>query len=344
MQTKWYIFPLVFAVLMPCFFLQSQEITNLVFEGAGIKGLAYAGAVEYLESQQIMKNVERLGGTSSGAITALMIAIGYNADEMAKIISETNFARFNDVGWPIVGGVNRMKNNYGWYKGDSFEQWLEKLIEYKTGNADITFREMRENSYKDLYITGTCLNKQTLVIFSVETYPDMRVKDAIRVTISIPFYYQAVLMDSLGKIYPHDDARGGLDVFVDGGVIANYPIFIFDSITIENNKEIRIPNPHTLGFRIEPEEQAVRDQYDHALVPLEINNFIDFSEAFYTIVMRKLNRTILEDFDWERSVSISSKGIGPKIKKLSKAQKKLLINSGWENTSKYFVTRLACDH
>ncbi len=41
---------------------------KLVFEGGGVKGIAYVGAMEILEENQILQNIHRVGGTSAGAI------------------------------------------------------------------------------------------------------------------------------------------------------------------------------------------------------------------------------------------------------------------------------------
>lgn len=38
---------------------------NLVFEGGGVKGIAYGGAVEVLEQSQITPQIERVAGTSA---------------------------------------------------------------------------------------------------------------------------------------------------------------------------------------------------------------------------------------------------------------------------------------
>ena len=39
-------------------------IKNLVFEGAGVRGIAYVGALEVLEEMALLKKVEKVGGTS----------------------------------------------------------------------------------------------------------------------------------------------------------------------------------------------------------------------------------------------------------------------------------------
>ena len=148
-------------------------IKSLVFEGAGVRGIAYCGAVQEMESKKMMDSIERVGGTSSGAIIALTISLGYSGKEIENIISKTNFKKFNDGGFFFIGGINRLNKNFGWYKGKKFGKWLEKIIKEKTGNENITFEELHQKGFKDLYITGTSLNKQKAVVFSYESYPKM---------------------------------------------------------------------------------------------------------------------------------------------------------------------------
>src|SRR5690349_10381956 len=66
---------------------QTCEVRHLVFEGAGIRGIAYAGVIEVLEQKGRLPGVRQVGGTSAGAITALMLSIGYNATEIRDIIA-----------------------------------------------------------------------------------------------------------------------------------------------------------------------------------------------------------------------------------------------------------------
>ncbi|MDQ7860327.1 patatin-like phospholipase family protein [Peribacillus frigoritolerans] len=57
---------------------------NLIFEGGGVKGLAFVGALEILEENHILENIKRFGGTSAGAITALLLGLGYNAKQIRE--------------------------------------------------------------------------------------------------------------------------------------------------------------------------------------------------------------------------------------------------------------------
>lgn len=315
---------------------QNSSIKNLVFEGAGIRGIAYSGAIQELESNGLIGNIEKVGGTSAGAITAMMLSIGYSSDEIASIISTTKFNKFNDGQFFFIGGLLRMKHVFGWYRGESFTWWLEALIYAKTGNADITFRELKDKGFKELYITGTCLNRQNLTVFSAETYPNMKIKDAVRISMSIPLYFKAVFIDSAGKTYKRPVKNQKLDIMVDGGIIGNFPIFIFDK-TVEDSlgNHKRIANAETLGIRIDSDDQIQSDNLNKELVPLDIQNFRDYISAFYVLVLENLNRNQLIKADWDRTISISSVGISPRIKRLSNEQKNRLIKSGRDHTAAF---------
>jgi len=317
-------------------FTQNTEIKNLVFEGAGIRGIAYAGVIEELEKSEILNNIKKVGGTSAGAITALMVSLGYTSAEIVNIISDTKFNKFNDGRYIFIGGLVRMKNRFGWYRGDKILKWLGNLIENKTQNADVTFEEFSLMGYKDLYITATCLNRQKLIVFSKENYPAMKIKDAVRISMSIPLYFQAVFIDSIGTVYKNPDDIKNLDIVVDGGITGNFPIIMFDSIINVNQKRIRIPNYQTIGFRIDSDNQIQSDLLSKELVPLEIKTFNDYITAFYIFTLESLNRNVLTEDDWKRTISISSAGISPRIKKLSKSQKERLINSGKESVRKFW--------
>src|SRR5688500_9947810 len=112
-------------------FAQHCEIKNLVFEGAGIRGIAYAGVIEELENQKMLGNLQKVGGTSAGAITALMLSLNYSSADIARIVSSTEFRKFNDGRFMFLGGFARMNKNYGWYRGDKFTAWLSDIIARK---------------------------------------------------------------------------------------------------------------------------------------------------------------------------------------------------------------------
>jgi NTE family protein len=313
-----------------------QSIKNLVFEGGGVRGISFAGAIGVLEENNLLMDVEKVGGTSVGAITALTLSLRYNAKEIEEIIAGTNPGKFNDGVFLLFGGSRRLRNHYGWYKGKAFTRWAANLIEMKTGNSESTFRELHERKFKDLYVTGTSLNNQKVIVFSHETYPDMKVKDAIRISMSIPFVFQAVFIDSAGRILDKKERSGNYDIMVDGGFISNFPIQLFDDRDSTNRY---IANPFTLGFRMDAKDQLAFDQQRKGLAPVPVHSLKNYIGAFFNFIMENLNRANLTEQDWDRTVSISAERVGPKVKKVTKHDRELLIQSGRLAMEQYLQKR-----
>jgi NTE family protein len=136
----------------------------------------------------------------------------------------------------------------------------------------------------------------------------------------------------------HPKNKAGLDVMVDGGFTANFPIKIFDSTRYFNQDgpNLFVPNPETIGFRIDRSDQIQNDAEGKALAPVYINSFKQYLGAFYNIIVENLNRQTLTKEDWQRTVSISDGNVGPKIRKLSAEEVKVLINNGMLATKNYF--------
>lgn len=329
-------------VLAVLFFLsvalpaQERGIKNLVFEGAGIRGIAYCGAILELEERGMMTGIEKVGGTSAGAMMALCLSLGYSSTEISDLLYSTNFKKFNDGRFLLPGGVNRVSKYFGWYRGQKLTRWLEAIIAKKTGDPNITFEELYTKGFKDLYVTATVLNEQRMVVLSRKTYPQMRVKDAVRISGSIPLYFEAVLVDKQGHVSRSPRNPKGLDVMVDGGFIANFPIRIFDSIPTGTGMEPVITNSATLGFRIDSEKQIEYDREGKGLAGMPITGFKGYLRAFYTIMLENLNRQLLLPDDWKRTVSISDGGFSPRIRKLAKTEIETLVENGRVATKKYF--------
>ncbi len=313
--------------------IAAQPPSNIIFEGAGIRGIAYCGTLQKMEENNWLKNVKRVGGTSAGAVTALTVALGYNSKEISDLVSGTAFNKLNDGRLLFAGGINRMNKYFGWYRTKKMDEWLSRIIEAKTGNADITFRQLKKaGQFKELYVTGTSLNKQSLLIFSHETYPDMMIRYAVRISMSIPFYFEAAFIDAGGNPVYHPKDKIGLDVVADGGITGNFPIRMFDSTKyIDKSDSVNqfTINKETIGFRIDTDEQIIKDRNgDSRLAPLYVNSLKEYIAAFYNIVIENLNRQPLTKEDWSRTISISSGNIAPRIRKMKKTEIELLINNG----------------
>jgi len=203
-----------------------------VFEGGGAKGTAYAGVLETLQEKGIW--FERVAGTSAGAITAALIAAGYqarcdNEDELKTLpeysdhfdclrglIYNTDFNTFKDK--PRFGTLNLIKNS-GFYKGDVFRNWLDEKIAAKV-KPQATFADMP----LDLSVVASDISNERYLIFNKYTTPDLKVSEAVRMSMSIPFFFSVYKWQGLGHY-----AKDGEMRVVDGGLLSNYPVWLFDS-------------------------------------------------------------------------------------------------------------------
>merc|ERR1719336_3124446 len=75
----------------------SRPIEAVIFEGGGTKGRAYAGCIERLqERSDILKHVKYYAGSSAGAQTAALLAVGYSGKQLKKIMSEAHWKKMLD--------------------------------------------------------------------------------------------------------------------------------------------------------------------------------------------------------------------------------------------------------
>lgn len=336
---------------------------NLVFQGGGPKGLAYAAVIEELERQNMLKEVDRVAGTSAGAITAMLLALNYSSEEIKKILQDTDFSKFFDHPLKVKDDTPYFMAIYqsiksiahdpkqvmeklwnvqtGICDGLEMRNWIEARVYEKTGIHNCTFGELskligdnEEKKFKHLYVYGTKIgNYPQIVQFSSEDpkWQDIVISDTIRISASIPFVFKPAVIyqkDSQGNIFD----RKQLGSFVDGGLLYNFPIETFDKKKfggpsvpdIERNDPYF--NTRTWGFYlIEPEVQKVEEA--------SINDIMDLSKAMANIYFHaeKALRE-REGRDTSRSVAIPNQGISLLEFKVPKEKQELQLDAGRKAT------------
>jgi len=324
-------------ILLAFSFLSHAQYTNLVLEGGGMKGIAYAGAFEVLDSLGISDSIQNVAGTSSGAMNGMMFALGYTGKEIRQMNLSTNFGKYNQVGLPLIGGLVRIKRTYGYYKTDRLIEDLGKIMLAKGYSPDITFEELHQlkqagKKVKLLYITGANLTDQKIEVFSHETYPKMRVLDAVRTSISIPVYFEALFMQPDGSLVEKKEVDSTTKVMVDGGILDNYPFYVFDSlVTVDNGANSYYKcNPHTLGIKLETDSSA----FD--IAPKSIRKTSDYMMSFSLLSSEYLNRRHLGPQQKAQTIFINTHNFNPKIKRQKKAVKLDVMGYGREGALEFF--------
>ncbi|MDD5095522.1 MAG: patatin-like phospholipase family protein [Dehalococcoidia bacterium] len=326
------------------------QFRNLVFEGGGMRGIAYVGAMRVMEQRGALKHISRVGGTSAGAINALVYALGYDIAEQGQIMAATDFRKFRDHSW-VGGDIRRLVKNFGWYKGDSFADWIGGLIEKKLGKQEATFQDLKNAGRPDLYIVGTNLTTGFAEVFSNERHKDMPLAVAVRISMSIPIFF-ASMRQGLRK-----------DVYVDGGVVMNYPVKLFDRekyIDVKNEAYAGLPteyynqqnvsfarekpgrspyiyNRQTLGLRLDTREEIGLYRYDEPPKDKPIQGFRDYAAALIGTLMRVQENQHLHSDDWQRTLYIDTLDVGTTDFGLTEERKAALIQSGSDCAEKYFT-------
>jgi NTE family protein len=341
--------PLLLLLVFSLHYMIAQPLyKNLVFEGGGVRGLAYAGAIKALDEKGVLSSIERTAGTSAGSIAALLISVGYNSNEIDSIMRGLNIEKFNDGGGMFIGGLNRMKNEYGYYKGVAFEKWVGKLIEQKTGNDSLTFHELHQlhntdsHTFKDFYCTGTNITSQRIEIFSFAATPDLPLKTAVRISCAIPLYYEPVCLDSSGRIAKKKIPGYQYQIYVDGGMMANYPITIFDTCYHNGNPlacDSLKYNHETLGIKLERPEQIEQLKQSTDIPSYKIQSFSDYSAAFLNLMIETLNRRTNLQHEKDRTIYVSDGNFPARVRKMKAEEKDLLFLNGKNAVGNFFQQR-----
>lgn len=219
--------------------MNSSNFDSICFEGGGVKGISYIGALKILNKYQSLDLIKNYAATSVGSIFAAILSCGATMNFIEKEFDELNLANFEDGGY---WGLWRLWNNYGYCKGNYIYDWIGKIIEKLTGNPNITFANIYEKFDKNLNITGTCINKKPNErIFNRETTPNLPIRDAVRASTSIFIVFEPFTIKN---------SEGFDEIYQDGGDLNNFPIEILGNdanilglyIGKENEKNIEITN------------------------------------------------------------------------------------------------------
>ncbi|MCD6162935.1 MAG: patatin-like phospholipase family protein [candidate division Zixibacteria bacterium] len=325
-----------------------NHFKNLIFEGGGVKGIAYVGAIEELQAKNIIQQIERVGGASAGAINAILVGLNYSVEETKEVLWKLNFNNLMDDSWGFIKDTTRLIDKYGWYKGDFFREWIGNVIKTKTGNSESTFSDIHarkaSRNFKDMYFIGTNLSTHFCEVFSYEHTPRVCIADAVRISMSIPLFFAA-----------KRSLRG--DLYVDGGVLLNYPIKLFDREKYisekgrnteyydKHNKNLAdaginiskyVFNKETLGFRLDSAKEIAVFRDHSEPEHNKIDDFFSYAWSLISSIMENQQNTHLHNDDWQRTVYIDTLGVKTTEFDLQDEMKEKLVESGCSGVKKYF--------
>ena len=296
----------------------------LVFSGGGIKGLAYVGAIKALEEKKLFQKVKRFAGASAGAITAALLAIGMNGEELDKQMSSVDFATFlKKSNVDIEALVDKPlefcleapaviideATKRGLCDGSVFVQWLTSMFKLKGFDETTTFAQLYEKTGNELTIVLCYANcsKTVLACHKNDEIAGMPIITAVRGSMSIPFVFEPLTWNN--------------NTYVDGGTMYNYPIEVFDE---EFSPE------KTLGFILSTQSSILTPPRK------EDDGILSHLACIYDAIMNVSYEYCFRMENHHRTIFIDTAGIGTLNFKLTEDQKKSLKDNGYKATMDYF--------
>lgn len=229
---------------------------DLVLEGGGVKGIALVGAISVLEERGY--RFRRVAGTSAGAIVGSLVAANIRAPELEKIMAHVEYRKFQDGHlWDelLIGKAASLLFEHGIYEGQYVKEWLgEQLGSHGVRTfADLAYDDPErppapEQAYRLVVMTSDiCQGRLRRLPWEYDHYGLDRaaqpVVDAVRASMSIPFFYKPA----------HLTDRDGNDSWlVDGGMLSNFPVDVFDAPAGEE------PRWPTFGIKLSTRAEAVQ--------------------------------------------------------------------------------------
>jgi predicted patatin/cPLA2 family phospholipase len=184
-------------------------IKHLIISGGGPLIFQSIGIIQHLEKNKIFNrsNITSIYGTSSGAIVGLFLCLDYDWEVINKFMIQRPWENLYYIGTQqIYNGLNQC----GLYNRDIFVKSYKSLFEAKDISIDVTMKEFYEVTNIDYHLISFEVNNLQMEDISHETYPDIKVIDAIHMTSCLPIFFTPVFIEN--------------KCFLDGGIALNYPL------------------------------------------------------------------------------------------------------------------------
>ena len=254
-----------------------MKIETLLISGGGIKGIASAACLEILQDAGKLKDVKRIIGSSIGALIGTLICCKFTLKQIKLLLKGVNLSELQKF------DIALFLARYGFDNGENFVKFFDTIMQSKNLNPDMTFKELYEFSKYELILIGTNISKSKITYFSYKTFPDLKVKDALRISAGYPMAFTPVIINGdkyadgaiaspMGsELLTEEEKEKCLGIAIHRGMSSyetnSLPSYLFsiigcivDSLTDWNVKNlkhcIRISYPlHAMDFDITDEEK-----------------------------------------------------------------------------------------
>lgn len=285
-----------------------------VFSGGGVKAYAFLGALESINSKHL--EFERVAGTSAGAIVASLIAAKYRIEDIKNLVYELELKQFLDP--PKLSQILPFSKWFFLYfqlglnKGNALEKWIDRHLADKN---IYTFSDIKPG-YLKVVVSDLTLGKLVVIPDDLERVyginPDhFPVAKAVRMSAGFPYFFMPKRLSNKSQTK---------SVIVDGGLLSNFPIWLFESETGPNKRPI-------LGIKLSdaPEEEQ----------PKNIKNAIDMFHALFSTMKQAHDARHVSTMDKKNIIFIPVENLGAVDFKIDDDKKNKLIEKGRLRAEKF---------
>jgi NTE family protein len=320
----------------------SSKRADLVLSGGGVKGIGLVGAVVALLDAGY--TAQRVSGTSAGSIVGAIVAAASQSSQLTpedvkELALQLDYGKFTDPGGlervPLLGPSFAVLRGTGIYKGDYARDWVASQLKNLgvTTFGDLAIDDDNlppEQRYK-LVVTVADVTTGQLVRFPWDyrrVYgldPDEQpVADAVRASMSIPFFFRPVTLRS---------TSGLTSTLVDGGLLSNFPI---DSLDRTDGRKPRWPS---FGITVLPNLPQGNDRVIPALAPIRLLGPPHLLESVITTVLVGRDQAYLNQ-PWvsARTIRVDSTDIGFLDFDISDNEVEALYVKGYAAAEKFLST------
>lgn len=284
---------------------------DIVFSGGGVKGFAFAGALNQLEKSGYQ--FKRAAGTSAGSIIAALLMAGYSAADLKELVIQMDTGKLLDapvqIRFPFLKWL-RIYFKMGLYRGDLLEQWLADLLARKGVSR---FSDLPEGALK---VVASDVSRGRMVVFpdDLEEYgvdpQTFSVARAVRMSAGLPLFFEPV---------PLFDDNGNRSLVVDGGILSNFPVWIFD-------RQKNLPVRPFLGLRI---VDGKENNYTN------VKNAAELFHGIFTAMHNAHDERTTDKLKDSNIISIPVTHVQTKDMQISVDERKRLFRIGAEETKTF---------
>jgi len=185
--------------------------------GGGAMGFAYYGALRESHQKGMWKHsdIETIYGTSIGTIMGVIISLGYDWSILDDFVIKRPWHHIFKFQLPMALNV---LTKQGIFDRTVIHEIFLPLFKGKDIPIDINLRDFYHLTKREIHFIATEVYALKTEDISYKTHPEWKVVDAAYVSCCLPFLFTPFFLEKESK------------VFIDGGILMNFPLNLCISI------------------------------------------------------------------------------------------------------------------